>query len=185
MEPLTDMEFIKVVNLFEYNNYTIRNLDFLRKYLSTSYFTENKVESKFIKTELTLFEDIYQDTLWYHEKEEFYYQLNNNKYLNMTFIYDNIRKFISKGLIVDNDKPYRNYFDVDIDYMESLSNDYYITSYISDNIRDITGYYVVKGKIYYDEYDSEKFDFYEIKTSTRKRAEEYRHRIFNRKKGVI
>ena len=68
MEPLTDMEFIKVVNLFEYNNYTIRNLDFLRKYLSISYFTENKVESKFIKTELTLFEDIYQDTLWYHEK---------------------------------------------------------------------------------------------------------------------
>ena len=103
----------------------------------------------------------------------------------MTFIYDNIRKFISKGLIVDNDKSYRNYFDVDIDYMESLGNDYYITSYISDNIRDITGYYVVKGKIYYDEYDSEKFDFYEIKTSTRKRAEEYRHRILNRKKGVI
>ena len=178
IESLTNKEVDKIIKLFEYNNYSIRNLEFLLNYINNTIYIHNKAE--FIKTDLTLFEEIYQDKLWYHEKDEYYYQLSSDKYLNMTLIYENIRKFIKSGLIIDNDKKYKNYLEVGIDYMESLSNDYYITSYISDYAYDVAGYCTIRGKIYYDEYDYEKFDFYEVKAWTRNQTHEYRRRILNR-----
>lgn len=173
-------EMLKLQSFFEYNNYSIRNSKCLLEYLSKNHYfrlKEDLQEYPFIKTEKVLFEEIHQDKIWYHEKDEYFYKINEEYYLNITLIEENLRELIINGLIILNDKPYHNILEVDMEFMENLSDDYSVTVYISDSVAHYGwGYYTVHGKIFYDE-NPEHFDYYSVKAWTRRQVHEYYSRI--------
>lgn len=73
---------------------------------------------------------------------------------------------------------YANFLEKTIDEMEEIAEKYYTTVYISDTISDISGgYYKVKGKIYYDCKNLEKFNYYFVKAWSKKQAKEFYRRI--------
>lgn len=173
---LNENEIHKVKMYFEYEGFEIRNLKYLIDYLETHVYILSKEEAIVDKLKYT--DKKFKQDISFDDTE--YLQLSEDRYLNCNMVQNNIQKLIKYGFIIDINKRYKNFLEPTIEYMENLSEDIYVTVYISDSISDVEGgYYKVNGKIYYDDEDEEKFDYYSIKAWTRKQTREYYHRIKN------